>query len=350
MKRNMTKMLLLTLMLVASSNMWAYDFVVDNLRYNQKSANEVWVTTLSDNSRIRYEGELVVPDEVVYQGTTYKVTGVEEGAFALCDNLTSVTLGNNVKILGDNSFDRSRKLEKVVLGNSVEKIGNKAFYDCILITSIQLPETLIEIRESAFVGTSITSIVIPDKVTTLGSNIFNSCAKLEWVKIGKGGTTISDYMFNSCKALKSIVLPDNVKTIARASFAKTGIEIAYLGKGVTNIEGTAFSVCRSLKTVYSAATTPATVDEKTFTSTNIASINLVVPTGSKSAYQSASVWKDFGTITEMDNIETANIQQFNIQSNMQGIYDMTGRQLPAMQKGLNIVKMSNGKTRKVVVQ
>ncbi len=350
MKKNMTKMLLLATMLMASSSMWAQNFRVDGLRYVKKSANEVWVVKYEDYSRQKYEGEFVVPDEVVYEGTTYKVTGVDEWAFGDCQKLTSVTLGNNVKTLSTNSFAKSRSLAKVVLGKSIVKIGDFSFYECGALTSIELPESLTEIGESVFYSTGLTSIVIPDKVTTLSRAIFHSCANLASVKIGKGITAIPDELVASCSSLKSITVPDQVKSIGVKAFSKAGVETVYIGKGVTNIERLAFAGCNSLKTVYAAPATPATTGTNVFYQLDFSNISLVVPTGSKSAYQSADTWKDFVKISEMDNIETAGIQQAKTQSNMLGIYDINGRQLPAMQKGLNIVKMSNGETRKVVVK
>lgn len=170
------------------------------------------------------------------------------------------------------------------------------------------------------------------------------------MKIGKGMTTIAQEMFASCSSLKSVSIPDNVKTIENRAFSSTGAETVYIGKGVTDIERAAFAGCKSLKTVYAAPAKPATVNDRAFYTLDLSKISLVVPTGSKSAYQSADVWKEFGKITEMDNIETANIQQATEQVTLKGIYDVNGRQLPDLQKGLNIVKMSNGETRKVVVK
>ena len=158
MKKNMTKVLLLAMMLMASSSMLAQNFRVDGLRYVKKSANEVWVVKYEDYSRIKYEGEFVVPDEVVYEGTTYKVTGVDEWAFGDCQKLTSVTLGNNVKTLSKNSFAKSKSLAKVVLGKSIVKIEDFSFYECEALTSIELPESLTEMGESVFCSTGITSI------------------------------------------------------------------------------------------------------------------------------------------------------------------------------------------------
>ena len=351
MKKNMTKMLLLATMLMASSSMWAYDFIVDGLRYSKKSANEVWVAKYSEYaSSVNYEGDIVVLDEVVYEGVTYKVTGVSQWAFGNNSRITSVTLGNNVKTLDEKSFYQSRNMKKVVLGKSVEKIMAYAFDSCDKLTGMQLPESLVEIGECAFSATSITWIAIPDKVTTVGRAAFMSCSELASATIGKGLTTIGDEMFASCSALKSITVPDHEKTIGNKAFSKAGVETVYIGKGVTSIEKLAFAACKNLKTVYAAPAKPATLGTNVFYQLDLSKISLVVPTGSKSAYQSADVWKEFGKISEMDNIETANIQQATEQVTLKGIYDINGRQLPAMQKGLNVVKMSNGETRKVVVK
>ena len=187
-------------------------------------------------------------------------------------------------------------------------------------------------------------------MTTVGRAAFMSCSELASATIGKGMTTIAQEMFASCSALKSVTVPDHVKTIGNKAFSKAGIETVYIGKGVTSIDKLAFAACQSLKTVYAAPAKPATVNDRAFYTLDLSKISLVVPTGSKSAYQSADVWKEFGKISKMDNIETANIQQATEQVTLKGIYDINGRQLPAMQKGLNVVKMSNGETRKVVVK
>ena len=225
MKKNMTKMLLLATMLMASSSMWAYDFIVDGLRYSKKSANEVWVAKYSEYaSSVNYEGDIVVPDEVVYEGVTYKVTGVSQWAFGNNSKITSVTLGNNVKTLDEKSFYQSRNIKKVVLGNRVEKIMAYAFDSCDKLTGIQLPESLVEIGECAFSATPLTWIAIPDKVTTVGRAAFMSCSELASATIGKGLTTIGDEMFASCSSLKSVTVPDHVKTIGNKAFSKAGIE------------------------------------------------------------------------------------------------------------------------------
>ena len=156
-----------------------------------------------------------------------------------------------------------------------------------------------------------------------------SCSELASATIGKGLTTIGEEMFASCSVLKSVTVPDHVKTIGKQAFSSSGAETVYIGKGVTDIDRLAFAGCKSLKTVYAAPAKPATLG------TNVLS---------------ADTWKEFGKISEMDNIETANIQQATEQVTLKGIYDINGRQLPAMQKGLNVVKMSNGETRKVVVK
>ena len=61
--KNMTRMLLLALTLMTSNSMWAYDFIVNEIRYNIKSPTEVWVAKYEDYTGRKYEGDIVIPDE-----------------------------------------------------------------------------------------------------------------------------------------------------------------------------------------------------------------------------------------------------------------------------------------------
>lgn len=82
----------------------------------------------------------------------------------------------------------------------------------------------------------------------------------------------------------------------------------------------------------------------------VSNIALVVPTGAKAAYQAADTWKEFGSITEMANIEAAGITSAKANSTAIQRFDLGGRQLRSNKKGLNIIKMDNGQTRKMLVK
>ena len=97
---------------------------------------------------------------------------------------------------------------------------------------------------------SLVSVTIPDSVTYIGSNAFESCSKLKSVVIGKSVETISGDAFRDCKSLEKIVIPDSVKEIG--SYAFYGCEnltSVDFGNSLEEIENNAFDNCSSLTSV-----------------------------------------------------------------------------------------------------
>ena len=99
--------------------------------------------------------------------------------------------------------DRST-ITSVVIGNGVTNIGSFAFYDCNSLISVIIPSTVTTIGAGAFIAcTSLPSISIPSSVTTIGSYAFGSCSFLTTVLYG--GTTVqnasSDAFFNCPSSL-----------------------------------------------------------------------------------------------------------------------------------------------------
>ncbi len=103
------------------------------------------------------------------------------------------------------------------------------FYNCSNLTSIVIPDGVTSIGSYMFYGCSkLTSIVIPDSVTSIGGSAFSGCKKLTSIVIPDGVTSIGGSAFSGCKKLTSIVIPDSV----------------------TSIKGGAFQNCSGLKEVY----------------------------------------------------------------------------------------------------
>jgi hypothetical protein len=136
-------------------------------------------------------------------------------------------------------------------GTKIVSVAKSGFFDFDELASIELPDTLTEIGEMAFMGAdNLTSITVPDKVAEITKASFKSCDSLASVKLGKGVTSIAAQAFYGCKSLKSLTVNNGCKTIDTSAFelcsSMTGV---ILPSTLTTIGGSAFKDCRSLTEV-----------------------------------------------------------------------------------------------------
>ena len=137
--------------LLATTNLWAYDFHYGELYYNITSSSAPYtVEVTSKTSSYPYNDGVTfatatIPETITRNGTTYSVTSIGEYAFYCCSSLTSVTIPNSVTSIGNDAFSNCRSLTSVTIGNSITSIGNWAFYDCsslktVICEAIEVPE------------------------------------------------------------------------------------------------------------------------------------------------------------------------------------------------------------------
>ena len=137
------------------------------------------------------------------------------------------------------------------------------------ITSVTIPNSVTTIGTCAFINcTSLTNITIGEGVTTLGADTFRGCTALSSVSIEEGVTTIGG--FRGCTALTSITIPDSVTSIRDSAFADcTALTSITIPVSVTSVGVSAFSGCTSLAKVYIESTaTDLTLEENALSNTH----------------------------------------------------------------------------------
>ena len=311
-----------------------------------------------------YSGVVNIPESVTYNGTIYPVTSIGKYAFYYCSGLTSVTIGNSVTSIGNFAFEGCIGLTSVTIPNSVTSIGRQAFDGCSGLTSVTIPNSVTSIGNWAFDGCSgLTEINVDENNSTYSSIdgvVFNkSQTELVCYPGGKQGaytipnsvTTIGSSAFWECHGLTSVTIPNSVTSIGDYAFIGcSSLTSVTIGNSVTNLGDYAFAGCTNITKLTSCATTPPICGTQALNDINKWDCTLVVPVGSKSAYQAADQWKDFFLIEESDVTAINRIYDDEAEGRIVGIYDLNGRKLERLQRGMNIVRMSDGTSKKVVVK
>ena len=157
--------------------------VVEIKGYHYDINKEEKVATL-----MRYTGtstSVEIPTSIKYNDIEYVVTEINYRVFRyskMRNFIKTVTIGDSIKVIEDNTFENCIKLSSVTFGQSVTTIGYSAFCGCISLSSISIPNTVTKIGDNAFMDChSLKSIVIGSSVTSIGYKAFSHCYKLKSV-------------------------------------------------------------------------------------------------------------------------------------------------------------------------
>ena len=153
-----------------------------------------------------------------------------------------LTIVNNVVTNCD------KTISKVIIPEGVTSIGVEAFSDCSSLTSVTIPNSVTSIGRYAFYHCSkLTSITIPDSVTSIGNSAFSGCSSLTFITIPDSVTSIGSYAFYNCSKLTSVIIPNSVTSIGiSAFFGCSSLTSITIQGNVTSIGESTFSGCTSL--------------------------------------------------------------------------------------------------------
>ena len=178
---------------------------------------------------------------------------IPEKAFYGCSSLEYFHIPTTVTSIGEEAFSGCTILETNRL-NNVTTIGKRAFYESG-INSITIPSSVKSIGESAFAKTKLNTIVFEHSNfdnCNIGSYCFMNCEQLDSV-ILKSSMTIGYGLFCGCTSLKTVNLPELIKSIPIATFkdcnSLAGYDINSRNKLVTEIGYDAFRNCKNLKQI-----------------------------------------------------------------------------------------------------
>ena len=146
-----------------------------------------------------------------------------------------------------------KTVESVVIpstykGKPIERI---IFEDCSSLSSVTIPDSVTSIGSSAFSGCyGLESITIPDSVTSIGNDAFRNCSSLTEITIPRGVKKIADYTFGGCSSLTSVTMFEGVTDIGRCAFEDcSGLTCIVIPSSVTSLGYGAFHGCSGLTSI-----------------------------------------------------------------------------------------------------
>lgn len=211
--------------------------------------------------------DLIIPPTM----SEIPVNKIADNAFYDCERLRSVTFPGSIDEIGKSAFYSCGKLKTLTFLGVPNKIKDSAFnyspidqvnisdikswcengtistsggtpfgingngYLCInnaIVTDLEIPETVIEIKDSAFHGCgSIEALTLPSTLQTIKSYAFSRCRNLTDVQLNDGLTTLGSYAFHNCQTLPKIEIPSSMTTINSYAFGSCPalIEVRYKG-------------------------------------------------------------------------------------------------------------------------
>lgn len=201
-------------------------FVYESVTYYILNENEVVINAYNGGVR-----DLVIPEEIIYEGYSFKVVAIENNAFH--DSVIStIVLPSSLKYIGDGAFNNCFYLASVkceaeemdYIGSEafggcnglkefpfprkLKKMGERAFIGCNGLVSITLPKGLVKIPNYSFaIGDKLSEIIIPEGVEVIGEGAFNSHRSLKKINLPSTIKEIEDYAFADCFNLQEIIVP-----------------------------------------------------------------------------------------------------------------------------------------------
>ena len=175
-------------------------FTIDDIQYtiDKNDSTAVSVTGTTGYGDINNKKDLVLPETVEYNGVTYTVTSIGNGAFVRKNGLNSIVIPNTVVLIAESAFASNWGLASIEIPASVVEIGTRAF------------EWAGNIAEVKFAANS--------QLKILGTSAFSHAKGLKSIELPEGLTTIKNCAFADCNVLESVTIPASVTTIMEHMF------------------------------------------------------------------------------------------------------------------------------------
>ena len=229
MKTTIQKLWISITMLCLSLQVSASDFESNGIQYTITSFTKLTVEASSISSNVT--GDVTIPSTVTFKGKELAVTAIRSYFAYGEDRITSITISDGVKEIGDWAFKNCSNLLRVTMPKSLTYIGERAFEDCSKLEKVDalgvntieasafancenltscVFKSLKEIGEKAFTNCGIVSIDLPSTLTTIRWGAFYQCNKLVSFNIPNNVKEVKSNIIGECKSLKELTIGNGI--------------------------------------------------------------------------------------------------------------------------------------------
>lgn len=239
-----------------------------------------------------------------YGFRSFKELSMESIVITSDSNAPLMTAMYNAGLASNPDYMTKSEAEKVTTLNDIDFTNVVSFDEFKYFTGVT------EIPNKCFLkNTSLTSIICPDSLVTIGDQAFSTCSNLSYIKIGKYVTSIGNLAFAACPKLTNIVIPNFVTSIGQMTFQYSGLKSIKLGNSLTSIGDYTFYNCNNLTTI-NISDSVTTIGKSVFQYSGLTSIvipNSVTTIGNY-AFKNCS---SLTTITIPDSVTSIGVSAFD---------------------------------------
>jgi len=240
------------------------------------------------------------------------LTSLGSSAFSYCKALKQFVFPANIKQVPYRVLYNCSSLERVALAEGTTQIGNEAFYNCQKLSTVENlnQTTLTSLGSSAFYYTALTTVTLPNSITSMGSNVFKNCTKLESANIPTGINSVPSYTFQNCEKLTSVTMHDDITTVGEYAFDGCKLLPAIaLSDQITTISNYAFYNCQSLVLTALPAALKS-IGYRAFYNTKALTASLTLPETLTTLREEAFSGSGITGVTIQKNISTFDTEVF----------------------------------------
>ncbi|MBR5655821.1 MAG: leucine-rich repeat domain-containing protein [Prevotella sp.] len=278
------------LLLLASVCANAHDVEINGICYLLIDSQQAAVVS----NKTPYSGFVDIPDSILYEGNLLAVTRIDDKAFCLCSEVSSVSLPATLEYIGVSAFAGCTSLSYINLPTSLLSIGDAAFSGCTQILSVTLPAHLTHIGTQAFAkctnlnrfvvdeentsfatqdgilmnhdlthvvafppnhqqlaSNTSSTITLPSSTRQIDSCAFAYCDKLTDITLPEGLLNIESAAFFQCTALAHVTLPNTLEEIGMYAFSECkSLTSIIIPRNTQHIGDGAFSFCDLLQNIF----------------------------------------------------------------------------------------------------